>query len=140
MIPFPLLPGFDDHHDAHGHHDHGAPDALALTHHSHPSATHIDHPVHLGHALSADPGHSAFQQHMALPDPLVGMHDFQFSPYTHDAHHGRLLDLDGDGVMDSTTWGTPVERVHEYVRADGTHVHGHYRTVANGFRLDNLNR
>lgn len=50
---------------------------------------------------------------------------------------GALVDVNADGVMDSTTWGTPVQWIAPYMRGDML-VGGHYRTIADGVLWNNL--
>jgi hypothetical protein len=89
------------------------------------------------HALILPPGADAQAQFLALPDPLTGMSGYGFEGFTFDHQHG-LVDLDGDGVPDHTCWGTRVIEVEPYMRADGTWVEGHFRTVPDGFEGNNL--
>ncbi len=77
---------------------------------------------------------------MAQPDPLLVAQGYRFEPFLLPGGDPLLVDIDGDGVPDHTRWGTPVERVDGYVRADGTEITGHYRTAADGARWNNLER
>ncbi len=72
------------------------------------------------------------------PDPILLASSYRFEPFLMDAGDPLLVDLNGDGIPDHTRWGTPVERVDGYMRADGTEVRGHYRTVADGVSWNNL--
>lgn len=134
-----LLDGLHDadHHDAGDAQHHALPPVDDADFHldraAHPNVGHVE-------GLVLAPGGGALDHHLACPDPLTHLGDFGFPCYTHRHDGGALVDLDGDGVMDATAWGTPVIRVEDYVRGDGTVVHGHYRSVANGTGLDNLRR
>lgn len=101
---------------------------------------HVDAP---GEVLYADivmsPGDVDYLELcMAHPDPLSMAHTFRFECFDLAGDGGHLVDLNGDGVPDHTCWGTPVERVAGYVRADGTEVADYYRTVADGQAWNNL--
>jgi len=97
---------------------------------------HLDVPGHLD-ALVLPPGSDLHAHHLSLADPLTGMQTYGFEGFTLHPDHG-LVDTDGDGVFDRTCWGTDVIQVDPYVRADGTVVEGHYRTVPDGARWNNL--
>lgn len=102
------------------------------------------HPVDHGGAAHLDglvlpPGCDGHAHYMALPDPLSGMSGYGFEGFSLGPQHG-LIDTDGDGVPDHTCWGTPVIEVEPYVRADGTLVEGHFRTVPDGLAWNNLSR
>ena len=93
--------------------------------------------VHSG--LIHEPGMAGcFHEYMAQPDPLTNLSSFTFPAMTFPGHEGLVVDLNHDGIADQTAWGTPVEYIDSYVRADGTVVQGHYRTVADGFAGNNL--
>ncbi len=89
--------------------------------------------------LFVDPGNVEFTSlFMSQPDPLLMAHMFRFTCFAFEAGGEHLVDLDGDGLPDHTCWGTPVKPVSDYIRADGTHVSGHYRTVPDGQAWNNL--
>ena len=67
------------------------------------------------------------------------MNAYGFEGFTLAHQHG-LVDTNGDGIFDQTCWGTKVIQVEPYVRADGTVVDGHYRTVPDGVTWNNLRR
>ena len=75
---------------------------------------------------------------MSRPDPLLLADTFRFQSFTFAEHDDVLVDEDGDGIADRTAWGTPVEWIDGYTRADGTEVDGHYRTVADNQHWNNL--
>lgn len=91
-------------------------------------------------ALVLPPGADALEHQLACADPLMHLDAYGFPCFVFRSTDGCLVDLDGDGVFDCTSWGTPVERVEGYVRADGTEVRDHYRTVADGRSSNNLRR
>lgn len=89
--------------------------------------------------LLVDPSNDQYVEHfMSQPDPLLMAHTFRFPCFAFEGGGEHLVDLDGDGLPDHTCWGTPVKPVGEYVRADGTHVSGHYRTEPDGQVWNNL--
>lgn len=103
----------------------------------------MDH-IHHGHtppleAYVLEPGepHSLILC-MAQADPLAHADAYRFEPFIVPADDPLLVDMDGDGAPDHTRWGTPVERVDGYIRADGTEVSGHYRTIADEVRWNNI--
>jgi hypothetical protein len=87
----------------------------------------------------AEPGYeSPLIERYSLSDPLFGLHDFSFPAFTFPRLHTILVDTNGDGLPDHTAWGVPVIPVSAYVRADGTVVSGHYRTMPDGVAWNNL--